>query len=53
VLAKAPGRPATTCTHLLTEEDARAKLDLLIGDVRVRSVQYALAELQLTQETYR
>jgi hypothetical protein len=53
VLSKRPGHVPTTCTPLLTEEGAEDALNRLLGDVRVRSVQYAVAELQLTRETYR
>jgi len=52
VLAKRPGHVPTTCTGQLSEEDARAELDRLFSDPHVRSVQYALAELQLV-ENYR
>jgi hypothetical protein len=52
VLAKRPGHIATTCTKLLDEDAARTHLDSLFSRTAVRSVQYALAELQLV-EMYR
>ena len=50
VLAKQPGRAPRVVTKLLDEETARGHLDDLFSDPRVRSVQYALAELQLAEQ---
>lgn len=53
VLSKRPGHtPVVASAGLQTEEDARGTMDRLFSDPHVRSVQYALAELQLV-ENYR
>jgi hypothetical protein len=52
VLGKRPGREPEVVTRLLSEDRARDALALMFDSTRVRSVQYALAELTLV-ETYR
>jgi hypothetical protein len=53
VLAKRPGHVPVAATGLLSEEDAQTQMNRLLNWPAIRSVQYAVAELQLTGETYR
>lgn len=50
VLAKRPGHVPQAVTKLLTEEGAHDVLNMMLSDARVRTLQYAIAELQLTEQ---